>query len=707
MTLTEFTNKYHLTLNTQQLAAVSAVDKPVLLLAVPGSGKTTVLVSRIGYIINCLGAAPESILAVTYTRAAAADMKQRYCSIFGDESGGKVEFCTINGLCARILNYYSRTVKPNPYTLLTDAGTLKALLLDIYKHYCKDYPTDGDIQDLMTQIAYCKNMMLNNDEIKKLDKPGHPFSKMYDAYDKWMRDNGKMDYDDQMKFARIIMGKYPDILRHYQKQYRFICVDEAQDTSKIQHTIINMLAGGGSNLFMVGDEDQSIYGFRAAYPEALINFESNYPGGTVLLLEENYRSNAKIVEAADKFISSNVSRHAKTMRAARPAGADLREIPLASREEQYSHLLNAAKTGKRQTAVLYRENESALPLIDLLEREHIPYNVRANDTNFFTGRIVRDVTDISALAEDPCNTDAFMRIYYKLKLFINKQTAEQACSLCHRGDMDIPQALIFLNSNDRNKQKFEQFSTNLTLLKTDTGDKAISRISYEMNYKDYLIDKDLPDGSLDTLKAIGKNEPSLRALLSRLETLRGIIVNKKNIGDCRFILSTIHSAKGLEYDVVYLLDIYDGVLPSDAADKAAQKDSDAFRNYEEERRLFYVAMTRAKNDLSIFSIRFRRSMFLDEVFGREKPVLKSAPSSLTPASASKSFDYKAYYAFLKELSVGTKVSHPKFGRGTITDVNDDILTIAFDDVGTKKIGAQFAFTNSGFKVFTNDSESHA
>ena len=284
MTLTEFTNKYHLTLNTQQLAAVSAVDKPVLLLAVPGSGKTTVLVSRIGYIINCLGAAPESILAVTYTRAAAADMKQRYCSIFGDESGSKVEFCTINGLCARILNYYSRTVKPNPYTLLTDAGTLKALLLDIYKHYCKDYPTDGDIQDLMTKIAYSKNMMLNRDEIKKLDKPGHPFSQMYEAYDKWMRDNGKMDYDDQMKFARIIMGKYPDILRHYQKQYRFICVDEAQDTSKIQHTIINMLAGGGSNLFMVGDEDQSIYGFRAAYPEALINFESNYPGGTVLLL---------------------------------------------------------------------------------------------------------------------------------------------------------------------------------------------------------------------------------------------------------------------------------------------------------------------------------------------------------------------------------------------------------------------------------------
>ncbi len=505
--ISEFTNNYHLNLNFQQLAAVTAVDKPVLLFAVPGSGKTTVLVSRIGYIVNCLGAAPENILAVTYTRAAAADMKQRYCSVFGSGSGGKVEFCTINGLCARILNYYSRTVKPNPYTLLTDTGIIKALMLDIYKHYCKDYPTDGDIQDLMTQIAYCKNMMLNGDKIKKLDTPGHPFSQMYEAYDMWMRDNGKMDYDDQMRFARIIMNKYPDILRHYQNQYRFICVDEAQDTSKIQHTIINMLAGGGSNLFMVGDEDQSIYGFRAAYPEALINFESTYPGGTVLLLEENYRSNAKIVEAADKFISCNVSRHAKTMRAARPAGSDLREIAVASREEQYSHLLNVAKTGKRQTAVLYRENESALPLIDLLERENIPYNVRANDTNFFTGRIVRDVTDIAALAEEPCNIEAFMRIYYKLKLFITKQTAEQACNLCRRGDIDIPQALIYLNNNDRNKSKFEQFRTNLTLLKTDKGDRAILRIANEMNYRDYLTDQNLPDSSLDILRAIGKNEP--------------------------------------------------------------------------------------------------------------------------------------------------------------------------------------------------------
>ena len=704
MTIMDFTQKYNLNLNSQQLAAVSAVDKPVMLLAVPGSGKTTVLVSRIGYIVNALNFAPENVLAITYTRATASDMKQRYCSVFGFESGEKVEFCTINGLCARILYYYSRTVKPNPFELMTDDKQLRLLMLDIYKRFCKDYPTDGDIKDVMTQIAYCKNMMLYGDAIKKFDTPGRPFSQMYDAYDQWMRDNNKMDYDDQMRYARIIMNKYPNILHHYQNQYKFICVDEAQDTSKIQHSIINMLAARGSNLFMVGDEDQSIYGFRAAYPEALVNFEKEHTGSEVLLLEKNYRSNAKIVDIADKFISKNVSRHAKTMLAARPAGSDIKNITVSERSEQYTYLLKIARECRRQTAVLYRENESALPLIDLLERENIPYNVRANDNSFFTGRIVRDIADIAALSENPFDTEVFMRIYYKLKLYINKQTAEHVCNLCRRGDIDITQALIFLNRNDWNKQKFERFRTNMALLKTENGDKAISRIAYEMNYREYLIDNNLPDDGLDILMAIGENEHSLRALLNRLETLRDILVNKKNNNNCGFILSTIHSSKGLEYDAVYLIDIFDGIIPSDASDKAAPRNSDAFRDYEEERRLFYVAMTRAKNDLNIFSIRFRRSAFADEIFREEKTVHNTKASSL-PSSSTNKIDTKEYIKYLNRLIAGVEVKHPKFGKGKITSREDDILTIDFDDAGTKKIGAQFAFTTKGFVIIDNNSTS--
>ncbi len=285
MTYEEFKTQYSIRLNRQQEEAVRQTEGPVLLLAVPGSGKTTVLVTRLGYMLHCKGIRPEQILTVTYNVAATKDMKARYAGFFGEEHAGK---------------------------------------------------------------------------------------------------SRRMDYDDQMVFTYRIFRQYPDILAYFQRRWPYICVDEAQDTSKIQHAILRLLASGSGNIFMVGDEDQSIYGFRAAWPQALLEFEQVFPGAKVLKLETNYRSTRTIVEKADAFIRRNQSRRPKKMCTENQQGSPIRRIMLEDYNRQYNYLLKVAENCTESTAVLYRNNDSALPLIDLLEQKGVPYACRQREGAFAT-----------------------------------------------------------------------------------------------------------------------------------------------------------------------------------------------------------------------------------------------------------------------------------------------------------------------------------
>ena len=327
-------------LNAQQSEAVKTVEGPVLLLAVPGSGKTTVLVLRLGYMILNCGIKPENILTVTYTVAATRDMAQRFAGYFGAELAERLEFRTINGICAKIIAYYSRMIGKKPFELVTDEKSTAGILTQIYQQVEQTWPTEADLRNVRTLITYIKNQMLTEKEIRALGKQkGSPLraadcdiniAAIYERYNHWLRDQHLMDYDDQMVYALTILRKVPQVLEYFQEQYRYICVDEAQDTSRIQHTIIALLASKHDNLFMVGDEDQSIYGFRAACPEALINFEREHRGAKVLLMEQNYRSGSGIVRAADRFIQRNTLRHAKHMICADGAaeGPEVREIAL-------------------------------------------------------------------------------------------------------------------------------------------------------------------------------------------------------------------------------------------------------------------------------------------------------------------------------------------------------------------------------------------
>lgn len=721
----EFETTFSVKLNQQQKEAVQSTKGPVLLLAVPGSGKTTLLVTRLGYMIYCKNIPPERILTVTYTVAATKDMSERFAVRFGEDMAKRLEFRTINGICARIIQYYGRRIGKTPFELVKDEKATTGMLIRICQDHGMGYPTESDLKNVRTLITYIKNMMLNEEELQKLEEESDiRIVGIYREYCRQMREQKLMDYDDQMLYAYNILRKDLGVLAYFQNRYPYICVDEAQDTSKIQHAIIALLAAGTGNLFMVGDEDQSIYGFRAAYPEALLSFEKKHPGAKVLLMEENFRSNAKIVEAADKFIQKNTLRHEKHMRAAREAGADIREISLKSRKAQYVYLMKAAQectTGMAgmsgseehrgradasvtETAVLYRDNECAIPLIDLLERKNIPYRMRNADLSFFTHRTVLDVQNIIRFAMDPKDTELFMQIYYRLKLFFNKKDALRYAQISQEKDMEVlDAALKYGNLEKYQEDNIRNLKRQMVRILNMPGDEVVNQILTYMGYQDYLKKMGMNANKLETVKLIGSRVESPEKLLERLEELRTIIQEKVSDKDCPFILSTMHASKGLEYDTVYLLDVMDGILPEKVLANPRTASKEELETYEEERRLFYVGVTRAKNQLNVFTTN-KPSKFCSELLGKRN--LRENQQK-EYAGIKKWGDYspagtygikgngmyhgygtghgfqkqpgKSYQELADALGEGMIVKHKKFGEGVVVDMEGEHIRIQFGD----------------------------
>lgn len=604
----EFERKFPQKLNKQQKEAVQSVEGPVLLLAVPGSGKTTVLVTRLGYMIYAKGIAPEKILTVTYTVAATEDMAARFASLFGADMADRLTFKTINGICAGIIHTYGRKTGRTPFALLNDEKVIADTLAKIYQKTERMYATESDLQTVRTLITYIKNSMLTEAEIRELDKTADmKISAIYKEYNTWLREQKLMDYDDQMVYAYTMLQRFPELLSLYQDKFPYLCVDEAQDTSKIQHAIIALLSSRTENLFMVGDEDQSIYGFRAAYPEALLSFEKNHPGAKVLLMEENFRSGAGIVKAADTFIQKNTLRHKKHMRAIKDGEEVVKEIAVKTRDDQYRYLAAvaekcAAAGASHTVAVLYRDHECALPLIDLLERKDIPYRMRNAEISFFTHRTVLDVLNIMKLAMHPKDAETFLQVYYKINTYIRKEDALQIARISETQDISVWNAAVrYHGLSDYTMSSVQNTRMHMQQLLTERGDKAVKRILYYMGYQEYLERCGLKADKIEILRILGSREDSMAGLLQRLRELQDILTRKETDYSCNFILSTIHASKGLEYDTVYLMDVTDGILPAQMLKNPEKASREERETYEEERRLFYVGATRAKSELYVFT----------------------------------------------------------------------------------------------------------
>ena len=679
MTYEEFKSQYPVRLNRQQEEAVRQTDGPVLLLAVPGSGKTTVLVTRLGYMLHCKGIPPERILTVTYTVAATRDMKARFISFFGEGHADKLTFRTINGLCAVVIGTYARQRGTEPFALLDDERQINSVIRDLLSRTGTAFPSDLQVKDARTHITYCKNMMLTEEEIHAHKVEGIDFPRVYFEYQDYLLRSRKMDYDDQMVFTCRIFRQYPDILAQFQRRWPYICVDEAQDTSKIQHTILRLLTGDRGNIFMVGDEDQSIYGFRAAWPQALLEFEQVFPGAKVLKLETNYRSTRAIVERADTFIRRNQNRRPKKMRTENQQGSPIRRIMLTDYNRQYNYLLKIAEGCTESTAVLYRNNDSALPLIDLLEQKGVPYACRQREGFFFTSPLVRDITDMLEFAFDDGNRDLFLRFYYKLDLKLKKAVVTKLLYGMPQNKSVFETLLESGRLEPWRIGKVKSMQTQYSKLPYLTSFAAITRLVRYMGYGDYLQDQRSDTARLDILLSLANQTPTVGQLLLRLRELRERIERLEPRPDCPFVLSTIHASKGLEYDHVILIDAAEGLLPS----------ADEGEELEEERRLFYVGATRAKKQLEFlcYEKKFGEASdtsfpFVSQFLG-EEPKKPQEPESRSAKAAGPSAEQLAVW--MKDYIPGTEVTHKIFGRGLLTRREGTFAVISFMETGTKKV----------------------
>ncbi len=682
----DFKTEYNFPLDYEQSEACKTVDGKVLLLAVPGSGKTTVMIARLGYMTRVCGIDPRSILAITYSVAGTKEMQKRYQKAFGSCD---VEFRTINGFCATMINRYEKVKGRKAFELIDKDESVSSILRTVMTEQ-GIFPTENDLREVKTAITYCKNSMLDDSEIEKeIRLEGKNFADIYRAYESYKRDRRLMDYDDQLVYGYTILKNHPEVNAVYADRFKYVCVDEAQDTSKLQHEIIKLLTDKCGNVFMVGDEDQSIYGFRAAYPKALLDFKTTYPDAKILTISNNYRSTKSIVRSADSFIKQNAERldKGKTMKTENPEGktpvrvklTDLRLLP------DYVRRVSAEKTGGT-TACLFRLNESMLPIIDLLHDKEVPFRVRGGDGLFFTSATVTDVINILNFASDPYDGELWKKIYYKLPLGITKAETERAIAYNYGdGMLPIPDYLstaVFLN--DKKRARAKRVWEDVSRIASQDTYEAIKTIFFSLGYNNKRSDKVSEITKRNTLLGIAYRRRNRTDFFRRLNELEGE-VKRGSVSTDGIILSTIHSAKGLEFDRVLLCDCKNGVLPMTPY-KSNLRDEEKTER-EEDRRLFYVGMTRAKSTLEIvtweseFGARSSGFEFPDDVFEPKRTTKTAQNSTFSRRKTSKNgtFLTEKDEVFLESLmQVGVTVKHKTFGVGKIIYLNGSFAEIKFD-----------------------------
>lgn len=595
--------KYGIQLNKEQEKAVLSTEGAILLLAVPGSGKTTVIVTKIGYLLFCKQIPASSILTLTFSVSAAKDMKERFIKKFGKEKSQEVEFRTIHSFCYKILKEYEKEKKTKIFDLITNQNQVIAKL---YAQITGEYANEVTIKEIITKIAYSKNKMLTKEEIEKIEIEDVNFRILYQRYEQYKRQHNQMDFDDQLLYAYQILKQYPDILAKFKKQYQYINIDEAQDTSKLQHEIIALLVT--NNIFMVGDEDQSIYQFRAAYPQALLNFKTKYPNSKILLMQTNYRSSKEIVEISNNFIKQNTERMDKTILVgSKVKGKKVKQIVFNTIQEQYDYVVKQSKKAKETLAILYRNNDSAIPLVEILKKNKIEFYLKEQEVNFFKDKMVKDIKDFLIFSKQMDNVELFKKIYYKINCGIRKEMVEkiQAKKLKETIFDAIMQQEELLNWQ---MSKLVNTKRNIQELQHKNAYEAIMSILKDIGYEEYLQNKENQNQKasnyqqkLNIILGIAKRNKTIKNFLEVMQQLEDTIKQggKKN---ANIIISTIHASKGLEYDKVMLIDVIDGILPMVSkieSDRQQQKEKK--EQYEEEVRLAYVAMTRAKKELEMLS----------------------------------------------------------------------------------------------------------
>ncbi len=587
---------------------------PVLVLAGPGSGKTTVITRRVLYLTRQAGVDPSQILVVTFTRAAADEMRQRFLLMEagkGQQAGpgrrSRVSFGTFHAVFFSVLkSAYGYTAD----NIIREEKKF-AWMKEIIKKLGLDTDNPSDLAaDLLSEISSVKGSLADIDNYYSSVCAADIFRQIYRLYTGRMERENLIDFDDMVLYTRELFRERGDILAAWQRKFAYVLIDEFQDISPLQYEIVRMLAAPQNNLFVVGDDDQSIYGFRGANPRIMLGFEKDYPGAKKIILPVNYRSQACIVRGADRVIRCNKDRFAKNIRASRPAGSSIHIQAFGGifgeTEAVLDRITRLHESGMpySQIAVLFRTNTQARPFIEKLMEYNIPFRVQDAVPNLYQHWISRDILAYLKIAAGSRERADFLRI-------INKPVRYISRSIFVSGKVDIGQLYDEMEDRPWMISRIDDLVHDLKVIASLKPGSAVSYIRRGIGYDAYLeeyagsrgIDLQPLMQIADELTESAYRFDDLAGWLEDIDRYSENLKNEKRRGreekDC-VTLATMHHAKGLEYQVVIIVDANEGLTP--------YRKSQTPQSMEEERRMFYVAMTRAKDELYIF--------FLKERYGR-------------------------------------------------------------------------------------------
>lgn len=683
-------------LNDVQQQAVLQTDGPLLLLACPGSGKTTTMIMRIGYLIEELKVKPARIKAVTFSRAAANEMAERFSRYFPGCS--PVDFSTIHSLAFTIVRVYFNK-RGIGFELIEGSNkgrgvvNKSTLLKRIFKEELHDDITEDELSSLSTFISSLKNRMIPLGKWPVVEAPFKQAGQIalrYERYKSEATPNQLLDFDDLLLIGEEALRVDEQIAEQFRSRYDYLLTDESQDTSLVQHKIIEHLVAHHGNLCVVADDDQSIYTWRGADPAYLLDFRKVYPDAALLRMEQNYRSSKEIVETASQFIKSNTHRYPKEMRTENGQKGPIQMKRLNDAKQQLDYityeLLNEKKLG--EVAILFRNNSSSTLYVNEFTRRGIPFYMKDADDTFFSHWILDDVLNFMRLSFNTKRKDIFSKIVLKMNLFVSRNQVNRFLSAETPGDVfdGFMQAVELKTSQI---EKLKEYQAVYAKIPNMRPAQVIRMIRYELEYEEALRNRsekfgyrlDGLQGILDTLEEIASSVKTMVEFANRLQELEEAVQRAKfDAPENAVTLSTFHSAKGLEFRRVFMIDLLHGIIPSEEDEKNPLM-------LEEARRLFYVGMTRAKERLELLSYeksgnnRKKDSRFVNEVksllAGKPIPNAERRKIAIKPPAVHEIPLNPNGIREREELREGINVVHRVFGNGVIMKVEAEEIHIQF------------------------------
>lgn len=594
-------------LNENQQMAVKHVDGPCMVLAGPGSGKTRVITYRIVNMVMNEGIPPTRILAISFTKASSIEMKNRALSICNDFRMNKVTFGTFHAVFFRILRKFERLNLNSILDEKLKRFALKGILKSLNVENGED---DELVGQVINEISYVKNELMDKSDFESEVLTKDEFINTYNMYENYKEEIKKIDFDDMLIRTYHLLQNNPQALNMVRNVYKYILIDEFQDVNRVQFEVVKLIAEPNNNIFVVGDEDQSIYGFRGARPDFLLQFKDYFKDSKEVRLDINYRSKSEIIGTANRLIDKNQNRYNKVIKCNQEGKGTVEYLTPKDSEDEAMQIAKDIQERVKEDyveyddfAVIYRTNLQSRALVDVFMDMRIPFVIRDSVVTIYDHWAAKDILSYLKLSINPDSNEDWMRIINKPFRYISRESINSV-----KGEKCFLNALVTkCNLYQKQVKTINDLDIDISYLKTMEPKNAISFIRTTLDYDKYILDycmnrKIKPNGLIEILNEIessSSNFNTIEEYLSHIEKVKEELQeNQKNKEVNGVIFTTMHSAKGLEFDNVYIIGTNEGTIPHEKSYDIEDEDKKN-NQIEEERRLMYVAITRAKNRLCI------------------------------------------------------------------------------------------------------------